>query len=133
MAAPEVGNAAATSGSRTTTVPPAVYREAYLLGAARLKSYSGRISSSPRRPASLPLLEAFFIIFSFRASRAPGADDADGLAAVGVHDRQQTLVLGDAQEDESFFLVRVARIGHNAAQRISKDGRRLFEGDFVLA
>jgi len=39
-------NAAATSGSRTTTALPIAYCAAYLLVIPRLKSYSGRISSA---------------------------------------------------------------------------------------
>jgi hypothetical protein len=58
LAAFALGNTAATSGSNTTTELPAAYFDAYRLGIARLKSYSGRISSGS---AGLRLLDAFFI------------------------------------------------------------------------
>src|ERR1035438_3456441 len=61
FASPELGNAAATSGSRTTTVLPAANCDAYLLREARLKSYSGRISSASTWLTALPLLSDFFI------------------------------------------------------------------------
>jgi hypothetical protein len=73
-----LGNAAATSGSSTTTALPATYRDAYLLGRAWLKSYSGRISSAPTRSVDLRLLDDLFIVSSFLRSHraAPGVAES---------------------------------------------------------
>jgi len=71
-----LGNAAATSGSSTITALPAAYRDAYLLREARLKSYSGRISSASVRLVTPLLLVALFIVPSLAADAqvAPTAD-----------------------------------------------------------
>src|SRR5437016_2312624 len=88
LASPEVGNTTATSGSSTTTALPAAYRDAYLLGLARLKSYSGRISSASVRPVALLFIACFFIVFSFTPCGTPRADDSNGLSPVHVHELQ---------------------------------------------
>jgi hypothetical protein len=62
LASPAVGNAAATSGSRTTTEQPEAYRDAYGFRLALLKSYSGRILSTASARAALVLLCGFFIV-----------------------------------------------------------------------
>src|ERR1035438_1364826 len=90
FASPELGNAAATSGSRTTTALPLMYRDAYLLGAARLKSYSGRISSASTWLTAAPLLGDFFMVPSFMAGCRPRADDANRPAPFSIHHRAQT-------------------------------------------
>ncbi len=91
---------AATSGSSVTTKPPFRYREAYLFGRARLKSYSGRISSTPTS-ALPPDFIAFFIRSPFATSRLSRTDQADRVAPVREHDRQKPLPLGVAEEDVS--------------------------------
>src|ERR1035438_2418594 len=90
FASPELGKAAATSGSSTTTALPAAYRDANLLGELRLKSYSGRISSASTRSTGTPLLGDFFISSSLRTCGLPGANDANRLWALAVHNRKQT-------------------------------------------
>src|SRR5450432_769371 len=98
LASPALGKAAATSGSRTTTALPAAYRDANLLGEPRLKSYSGRISSASTRSAGKLLLRDFFIISSLSACGLPGADDANRLCALDVHDCKQTTSFRNAQQ-----------------------------------
>src|SRR5579871_1482185 len=81
FASRELGNAAATSGSRTTMVLLCAYREAYLLRDAWLKSYSGRISSaSSGRPAER-LVRIFFIIPLLPFRRPARADDPNPLTS----------------------------------------------------
>lgn len=74
LASPELGNAAATSGSRTTTALPAAYLEEYLLREPRLKSYSGRISSTSDPSAPFTVLDDFFTISSLLAVAASSND-----------------------------------------------------------
>ena len=93
LASFELRNAAATSGSSTTTALPAAYRDAYLLGEARLKSYSGRISSASAGPVAFGLIGDLFIVPSFTPRGTPRADDSNGLAALHVHDCKQTHAL----------------------------------------
>ena len=65
-----------------------VARRILLLGEARLKSYSGRISWMPVRSAGLRLVRVFFIV-SLLTTRSPtGTDDADSIPTVSVHHRQ---------------------------------------------
>src|ERR1044071_7322026 len=91
LASPDVGNAAATSGSSTTTALPAEYLDADPFGSARLKSYSGRISLGPvRAVVTLALRRALFIVPSLTMSGAPRADDPNGFAALDVHHRDQS-------------------------------------------
>jgi hypothetical protein len=97
LTSPELGKAAATSGSKTTTVLPAAYRDANLLGEPRLKSYSGRMPPASTRPAPTPLLINFFMISSLVPGGQPGADDANSLLTLGVQDCQQTPLFGNAQ------------------------------------
>src|SRR5438270_12006016 len=92
LASPEVGKAAATSGSRTTTALPAAYLDAYLFREARLKSYSGSISSASARSVVLPLLSGFFIIPTLMACGFSRGDDANRIGPVYVHDCEQAAV-----------------------------------------
>ena len=115
FASPELGNAAATSGSRTTTALPLVYRDAYLLGAARLKSYSGRISSASTWLTTSALLSDFFMVPSFTPGCRSRTDDAHRSAPLSIHYRKQTAVLRKAQEHEPRFATRVTRISDDAA------------------
>src|ERR1039457_5281176 len=98
FASPELGKAAATSGSSTTTALPAAYRDANLLGKLPLKSYSGRISSASTRSAGTPLLWEFFIISSLWTCGLSGADDANRLCALNVHNCKQTTLFRNAQQ-----------------------------------
>src|SRR5437870_3086197 len=110
LTSPEVGNAAATSGSSTTTALPATYRDAYLLREAALKSYSGRISSaSTVLPVSV-LLRGLFIIPSLIVGGESRADDANYLAPVNIHDSKQSLAFRKAQQHEPLFVRRMTRI-----------------------
>src|ERR1017187_10009055 len=93
FASPELGNAAATSGSRTTTALPAAYRDAYLLREARLKAYSGRISSASTWLTTWLLLSDFFMVPSFAAGCRSRADDANRSAPPSIHDPEQTAEL----------------------------------------
>ena len=68
------GNTVATSGSSVTTRPPLAYREAYLFGRERLKSYSGRTSSLATRPVGTFLVFAFLIFSSLTARCFPRTD-----------------------------------------------------------
>src|ERR1700683_508004 len=85
LASDEVGNALATSGSKTTTTLPAAYRDAYLLREARLKSYSGRISSASVDRMAPRLLSGFFIVLSFASGSPPRANNPDRIGPVSVH------------------------------------------------
>src|ERR1022692_3419671 len=96
LASLELGNAAATSGSSTTTALPAAYRDAYLLREARLKSYSGRISSASTWLTTSLLLSDFFMVPSFTAGCRPRADDGNRSGALSIHDREQTAHLRTA-------------------------------------
>jgi hypothetical protein len=101
FASPELGMAAATSGSRTTTALAAAYRDANLLGSPRLKSYSGRISSASTRSAVVPLLRDFFIISSLWTCSLSSTDDANRLGALKVHNREQTTLFRNATKRSS--------------------------------
>src|ERR1019366_307604 len=114
FASPEFGKAAATSGSRTTTALPLVYRDANLLGEARLKSYSGRISSASTWLTTSALLSDFFMVPSFTAGRRPRADDANRSAPLSIHDREQTAHLRKAWKYRPLFSRRMTRISHDA-------------------
>ena len=92
FASTAVGNAVATSGSRTTTELPTAYRDAYLFRGAPRKSYSGKISSAGIRRLRIPLLTVFFIVSPLTPGRDPGTDDPNGLAAVDEHHREQAFV-----------------------------------------
>jgi hypothetical protein len=82
LAAFALGNAAATSGSRTTTELPAAYFDAYGLAAARLKSYSGNMSSG----STALRLGAFFIVLSFTPCSLACADNSNFFVTFNVHD-----------------------------------------------
>src|ERR1017187_7153154 len=112
LASRALGNAAATSGSSTTTALPAAYRDAYLLGEARLKSYSGRISSAPTCSVALPLVDDLFIVSPLTPCGPSRANDANGFAPFYVHDCKQMLVLRKAQQHKPLFLGRMTRIGY---------------------
>ena len=86
-----LGNAAATSGSSTTTELPAAYFDAYGLRAALLKSYSGKMSSGSD---AIRFLGAFFIVLSFTPRSPPGTDDSKFFPTLHVHDCHQTTALG---------------------------------------
>lgn len=101
LASFEFGKAAATSGSRTITALSGAYRDANLLGAPRLKSYSGRISSALTRSAA-PLLVDLFIVPFLGAGCPSGADDANRLCELDVHNGQQTPLVGNTQKYQSF-------------------------------
>src|SRR5664279_2106752 len=103
FASPALGKAAATSGSRTTTALPAAYRDANLLGEPRLKSYSGRISSASTRAAGTPLLRDFFIISFLWTCGQSGADDANRLWALNIHNCKQTTLFRNAQQYQPLF------------------------------
>src|ERR1035437_10093159 len=98
FASPELGKAAASSDLSTTTALPAAYRAANLFGELRLKSYSGRISSASIRSTGTPLLGDFFISSSLRTCGLPGANDANRLWALTVHNRKQTTSFRNAQQ-----------------------------------
>ena len=110
FASPELGKAAATSGSRTTTALPAAYRDANLLGSPRLKSYSGRISSASTRSAVVPLLRDFFIISSLWTRSLSSTDDANRLGALKVHNCEQTTLFRNAQQYEALLYDRMSWI-----------------------
>lgn len=126
-------NTAATSGSSTTTTLPVAYRDAYLLGSARLKSYSGSISSALPDPACLVVLRAFFIFFPFKASRWPRADQTNSISPLGEHHRRQAVGARKTEQDESFFANRMSRIGCNPPERIAENGRRFPERYCMLS
>jgi hypothetical protein len=104
LASPELGNVAATSGSSTTTALPAAYRDAYLLREARLKSYSGRMSSASVLSEALRLLGDFLIVPSLTRRGTSRADDTNRFAPVHVHDCEQTLVSRKAEQHEPLSL-----------------------------
>src|ERR1017187_129868 len=132
FASPELGNAAATSGSRTTTALPAAYRDANLLRDARLKSYSGRISSASGLVLTSPLLSDLFIVPSFAAGCPSRADNANRSATFNIHDGKQTAALRKAQQRKPLLPSGMTRISHDAAQWIAEDCRCLLERDFVF-
>ena len=75
------------------------YRCAYGFGRARLKSYSGRISSSPTRGALFAffldgLVVPFFIVNALLARDVAGADHADGVAAFSKHNGHEPSPFG---------------------------------------
>ena len=104
LASPELGNAAATSGSSTTTALPAAYRDAYLFGVACLKSYSGRISSGSAWSEILRLVVDLFIVFSFTPCGTSCTDNSNSLAPVDVHDCKQIFAFRKTQQYEPLFL-----------------------------
>src|ERR1039457_5090394 len=114
FASPELGKAAATSGSSTTTALPAANRDANLLGELRLKSYSGRISSASIRSAGTPLLGDFFIVSSLWTCGLSGAHDANRLCSLDVHNRKQTTLFRNAQQYQPLLYGRMTRISHNS-------------------
>src|SRR5712664_2833368 len=81
---------AATSGSRVITILPLAYREAYLFGRARLKSYTGRVSSTPTACPIVFLAFALFICSPLTARCLPCADQTGHLAALGKHYHEQS-------------------------------------------
>ena len=83
LASAGFGNAAATSGSSTITALPAAYRDAYLLREARLKSYSGRISSPSACLVTSRSLSDLSIVASLTTGCQPRADDPN--RAAGLH------------------------------------------------
>jgi hypothetical protein len=103
LASLELGKAAATSGSKTTTALPTAYLEAYLLREPRLKSYSGRISSASDPSAAFVLLDDFFIIPSLLACGLSRADDAHDTVPIYIHDDNQTTVFRKPEQNEPLF------------------------------
>ena len=89
LASPAVGNAAATSGSRTTTALPAAYRDAYWFRRALRKSYSGKISSAGICRSTPPLFRVFLIISPLASRRPPSTNDTNCLTAIDEHHCQQ--------------------------------------------
>ena len=75
------------------------YRAAYLFERARLKSYSGSISSWPRVLARA-LLVFFFIVPALSAGCLPGADDTYCVTTLGEHYHEQSLSYGFASRLE---------------------------------
>ena len=122
LASPEVGNAAATSGSRTTTELPAAYRDAYGFGFALLKSLSGRISSPRLRLLASCLLGGLFIVLSLTPGGRPRTDDPNCLAAIHEHHGEQMLVSRNAQQHQTLLVRGMAWVRHNSAERIFKNG-----------
>jgi hypothetical protein len=63
-----------------------------------LKSYCGRISSASIRLAATPLLGCFFKLSSLWPRSPSGADDANGLGTLDVHDGRQTPLFRNAHQ-----------------------------------
>src|ERR1043165_2553400 len=116
LASRAVGNAAATSGSRTTTELPAAYRDAYLLRGASRKSYSGRISSRGGCCSIFSLPRVFFIVFPLSSSRSPSTDDPDCLAALDKHYCRKAFLRRKTKESEPFLVRRMASVGDDTTE-----------------
>ena len=85
--ASEVGNAAAFSGLKTTTLDPAARRVAYF---PRVNPPGKSERLYDRRISSLPWDLAFFIEPTFWACRRPRADEVDDTVLVGVGSRARS-------------------------------------------
>src|ERR1700751_915410 len=83
------GKTAATSGSSVTTTLPLAYREAYLFGRERLKSYSGKTSSVSGWRMRTFLVLGFLILPSLPRRCPPRADEMNRFASFGKHHDEQ--------------------------------------------
>ena len=113
-----VGNARATSGSRTTTLLPAANRPAYLPRTPPEKSYSvgmGRsrtaraLPAAPRFAEDLPgLFAVFFILSPLVRGGASGADDAyHRCRALDMNDNEEAIQFRSAEEEKAIFVLRM--------------------------
>ena len=106
--------AAATSGSRSTTVLLLRYAFTYLPRTPPLKSYSARIGGSRRVDvdfrAAVGRLLAFFITLSFSTTGKPSADDSNLVVTLGVGDDENALPHGYTDANKSRFRSRMIRI-----------------------
>jgi hypothetical protein len=114
------GKTAATSGSKVTTTLPFAYREAYGFGRARLKSYSGRTSSSGMRSIAVFLLFGFLMFFSLAARCSAGADQVNYAIALSEHYHEQAAPVRLAEEDEPLLTLRVPGVIGDAAEWITE-------------
>jgi len=124
-----VGNATATSGSRTTMLFSRRSRSTYLPRTPpfiEAKSYCARMSSSG--------WSAFFIKSSFLWRRISGIDYSNSVLIFGMRHNQNLLVCRNTNGHKTLFIFRVivARIG--SRERVRKDRCGFFEIDamFVL-
>src|SRR3972149_9575888 len=72
-----------------------------LFGRARLKSYSGRMSSTPTLRGVASLALALFIVSPLTACGLPCADQANRFATFREHDREEPLSPGPAHSSPS--------------------------------
>ena len=87
------GKIFAMSGSKSTILVPSAYRAAVTPRTALEKSYSGRMVSSSDLRGRAFLLFFFFILFPFRSSCQPGADDSSPWWPVRVGHNQQAMTV----------------------------------------
>ncbi len=127
LTAPAFGNAAAMSGSSTTTFVPSRYRDTYFPRTPLRKSYSGRMVSR-----SAERLVLFLIAPSFSAVRPPSADYTDSLAALGMGHDEKAPTVGEAKQQKAMFVDRVVGIRDRDGQRIIEHCCGLLEPDAVL-
>src|SRR5260221_4278731 len=82
--------------------------------------------------SSVTLLFAFFILLLFAARNPACADESDFFAVIRVHHEEQNPVHRMAHCDGSGLVLRVVRVWNRGGERITEDGRGLFESNPVL-
>jgi len=70
---------------------------------------------------------------SFATSRCPSADKTHAITAFGEHDRKEAAGLGIGQESQPDLTRRVPGVINHNAEGITEGGRRLIEGNPMLA
>src|SRR6266508_92427 len=97
------GNTVATSGASGTTILPLAYRDAYLFGRERLKSYSGKTSSMSTGRIRAFLAFPVFIFPALPARCFPRADHMDRLAPLGEHYHEQATSVRLVEQHEALL------------------------------
>src|SRR3990172_3526110 len=103
-----------------------------LFGRARLKSYSGRMSSTPTLRGVASLALALFIVSPLTACGLPCADQANRFATFRKHDREDPLSLGLPEQHVTVLVLEAAWIAGDPAEWIAERSHGLLEGDAEL-
>jgi hypothetical protein len=101
------------------------YLSAYLPRTRRVSSYSRGME--PPAFVTLP----FYIGFSLRPARAPGAEDSDIIRLLRVDDDHRSSPPGHSDQDETCLAFRVIGVGHRHGKRILERRHRLMKGQPV--
>ena len=111
---------------------PFAYLAAYLLGRARLKSYSARSSSLlPRRPLGF-LAFTFFMPSPLTRRRPASTDQPDSSSALGEQYHEEPATIRLSNQNEAALASRMVWVIHHLGERIAEYRDRLLEGDRVL-